>query len=509
MRYIEGSSRYQKILFPDVLDDYVAAENPVRVVDAFVDSLDLLGLGIKANSESGRPPYHPKDMLKLYIYGYFNRLRSSRRLETETTRNIELMWLMNKLSPDHKTIARFRRDNAKALKNVFRSFVKLCREMGLYGNELISIDGSKFEAVNSTDNNFNQKKLDERIRRIDEKLDRYLSELDDNDKNEKDAGKHTTEEITAMISELSARKQAYEGMKSQLDATGETQISTTDPDAKRMIQANGGSDISYNVQTAVDSKHKLIADYEVTNSCNDKNLLAKVAMSAKETLGMDEIAVVADKGYFVATDIAECVMNGITPHVSSEHDSITICIPATEEAAEANKPKGWNSQGKPVFIKERNIGLCPMGAILYPRSYSAGHGAAVYSNAKACRKCPQRSKCPSYYDRELKVKMPRSEFTKDCNDKDLFVKQVTITADKGILRRRKELSEHPFGTVKRAMDSRHCLMKGSDNVRGEFALTFLAYNMKRAINILGAERLLQVIRDHCLTSFSCSPVVAI
>jgi hypothetical protein len=282
-------------------------------------------------------------------------------------------------------------------------------------------------------------------------------------------------------------------MKSQLEESGETQISTTDPDARRMKASNGGADISYNVQTATDSKNKLIVDYEVTNQCNDKNLLASMAISAKETLGVETLDVLADKGYFVASDIAECIQNGITPHVSSEHDSITISIPTTPD--ESTGAQEFNNKGKPVYVKERNIGLCPMGNVLYPRSYSKGHGAAVFSNAKACRNCPSRDKCPSYYDRELKVTMPHSEFSKEYNDAMLHTKQVTITSDKEKLRRRKEIAEHPFGTVKRGMDSSYCLTKGTENVRGEFGLTFLAYNMKRVINILGVPKLLQAIRS--------------
>jgi hypothetical protein len=420
------------------------------------------------------------------------------------------MWLVNKLSPDHKTIARFRKDNAKALKNIFRHFVQLCRELGLYGKELVAVDGSKFRAVNSKDNNFSEAKLEERLRRIDEKLDQYLSELDENDETEADSPKHSKDEITALVMELSTRKQRYEDMKVHLETTGETQISTTDPDARRMKQANGGSDVSYNIQTAVDSKHKLVVEYEVTNDCNDKNLLADMAISVKEVLGVDEITAVADTGYFVATDIAECVMNGITPHVSNEHESITISIPVTEQ--EANEPQPPNHQGKPIFIKERNIGLCPMGTVLYPSGYSAGHGAAVYRNAKACRKCLQREQCQSYYDRELKVKMPLSEFNKEYNDEDLHTKQITITPNKCLLRRRKELSEHPFGTIKRSMDSSYCLLKGIDNVQGEFALTFLAYNMKRVINILGVARLVQLLKSFPFVNgfccfYSCSVVV--
>jgi len=496
MRYIEGADRYQKVLFPDSIDEYISPENPVRVIDAYISGLKLNELGIKGEpSNTGRPPYDPKDLLKLYVYGYFNRIRSSRRLEKETQRNIELMWMLNKLSPDHITIARFRKVNVKPLKNVFRDFVKLCVQLGLYGKELESVDGSKFKAVNSLENNFGHKKLDDRIKRIEEKLEQYLSELDEYDKAE--AGQdesanptHTKEEIASIIDDLTTRKQTYEGIKNHLDETGQPQISTTDPDAKRMNHRNGLSEVCYNVQTVVDDKHKLIAEFEVTNRCNDKNLLSPMMKSAKEILGVDEIAAVADTGYFTATDIAECINNGITPHISSEYDSITICIETAE--TEANEPQEFNNQGKNVFIKERNIGLCPMGCVLYPRGYSEARKAAVYANANACKNCRHQPKCVKYY-KELEVQMPKAEFTKEYNVEGLHVKQITYTADKSLLRKRKTLSEHPFGTIKRHMDSAYCLMTGIENVRGEFALTFLAYNLKRVINILGVDKMLKVL----------------
>ena len=491
MGYKAGSDRKQKTMMPDVMDDYVAEDNPVRVIDAFVESLNIKELGINAEpAETGRPAYNPKDMLKLFMYGYFNRLRSSRRLETETKRNIELMWLLCTLSPDHKTIARFRKENAKALKNVFRKFVKLCQKLGLYGNELLAIDGSKFKAVNSLDNNYNDEKLDDRLRRIDEKLELYLSELAENDEAEGEVPKHSKEEIAAMITELSAKKQTYESMKARLAETGETQISTTDPEARRMKLANGASDVCYNVQTAVDSKHKLIADYEVTDSCNDKNLLAPIAKSAKELLDVDEIAVVADNGYFVASDIAGCILGGIIPHVSSEHDSYTFCVPAVAE--EVNTPQGFGNIGKNIYVRERNIGLCPMGVVLYPRSYRKSKNSAIYSNSKACKNCQRREQCKPY-DRELQVKMHPSEFSKSYNDEGLHIRQFTYSPDKELMRKRKTLVEHPFGTVKRSMDAAYCLLKGRSNVCGEFALTFLAYNLKRVINIVGVAALLDAI----------------
>ena len=507
MQHKRGIDRNQQMMLPMSIEDYVTEENPVRVVDAYVESLDMKAQGIEGEPrETGRPSYDPKDMLKLYIYGYSNRIRSSRRLETETKRNVEVMWLMGGLTPDHKTIARFRQENVKALKNVFRTFVKLCQEMGLCGNEVAAIDGSKFAAVNSLEKNYNQESLEEKKRRINEKIDekveQYLSMIEENDEKEADAPKLTKEELATAITELIERREMYEGMENQLKETGERQISTVDPDSKRMKVANGGSDVCYNVLTAVDEKNKLIVDYDVTNQCNDKNQLAGIAISAKETLGVKELTVVADTGFFVASDIAECMANGITAHVSSEYESVTFCIPATRE--EATEPIDFTNQGKNVLVRERNIGLCPMGTILYPRSYRKSTGSAVYSNPKACKNCPHRE-CCTEYDRELKVKMPQAEFTKEYDAEALYVRQITYSADKVLLRRRKEIVEHPFGTIKRSMDAAYCLLKGIPKVNGEFALTFLAYNMKRAINIIGVKplvRFLMAVRDRLLPFFA-------
>jgi transposase len=492
MRYIEGVDRNQRVLLPDVLDDFISETNPARVIDAYVDSLDLHSLGIGTlSNETGRPPYNPRHMLKLYVYGYMNKIRSSRRLEREAHRNVELMWLLDKLVPDHKTIANFRKDNAGGLKNVFRDFVQLSRQLGIYGGELMAIDGSKFSAVNSLDSNYSKEKLDDRIRRIDARLEKYLSELDNADNEETDSPSLSREEIAAAVKELADRKRVYGDMLADLAETGDNQLSTTDPDSRRMKQGNGGSDVSFNVQTAVDAKHNLVIDYEVSNQCNDKNLLAPMAISANEALGADGITALADTGYFVASDIAECLANGITPHVSTDLGSITMCVPTQED--EVKEPGCFDNRGKNIFIRERNIGVCPMGNILYPNSYRPSKGAGIYSNKKACKVCPRRESCKEY-DRELQVKMSPSDFTKEHDADGLRIKQITYEPDKELLKRRKAIAEHPFGTVKRGMDSGYCLMKGIDNVRGEFALTFLAYNMKRAINILGVKEIIRVIR---------------
>lgn len=491
MKYIEGQNRQQITLLPEAMDDYIGEDNPVRVIDAFVGNMDLDELGIKVSkAETGRPAYNPKDMLKIYLYGYFNKVRSSRCLETETKRNVEVMWLMKRLSPDHKTISRFRKDNAKALKNIFRYFVELCRKHDLYGKEIIAIDGSKFKAVNALENNYGHKKIKDRVKRIDDKLEIYLQQLNENDEKESALKAHTKEELEQIITDLKERKHKYEAIQEHLDNTGETQISTTDTDAKRMNHSNGRSEICYNVQSAVDDKNKLIVEYEVTNRCNDKNLLAPMAKSVKEILKAEEITVIADEGYFVATDIAECITNGITPHVSNKLDEITLCIPVSKK--ESNTPQHFEGKGKSVYIKERNLGICPMGNILYPSSYVPSLRAARYSNRAACKNCSRKNICTKY-SKALEIKIPKSNFSTEYDDEGLYFKQITYTADKGMLKRRKAIVEHPFGTIKRHMNSDYCLLKGKDNVQGEFALTFLVYNLKRTINILGAKKALELV----------------
>jgi len=486
MEFISGESRSQTLLLPDSIEDYVDDNNPVRVIDAYINSLCLGGLEFSKPepNDTGRPMYDPKDMLKLYVYGYMNRIRSSRRLETESKRNLEVIWLLRRLTPDHKTIARFRHDNAAALKNVFRDFVKLCMKAELYGRELIAIDGSKFKAVNSKDRNYTKEKLAGRISRIDERIKEYLEELERGDLKENAAsGEKSAKEIKGIISRLTERKEKYHEYKEELERTGETQKSLTDPDSRLML-SNGKMDICYNVQTAFDAKNKLVAEFEVTNKANDSNQITPMALSAKETMETEKIKAVTDAGYDSAKDIAEAISQGIDVHVAgTDYD---ICVPANDgEKTEITD----HHNGRCVYNAERNIALCPMGKVLYPKSYKKGRGHGVFYNSEACKGCA--SKCT----KEVRgfrheVKMAEEEFSKEYNEKDLLVKQVRIRADKGLTKDRKSIAEHPFGTIKRAMEAGYCLTKGFRGVGGEFSLVFLAYNIKRAINILGVRKLI-------------------
>lgn len=488
MQFRQGEDRDQIIMLPECVDDYVGKDNAARVIDAYTNSLDLTAL-VFAKTEpnaTGCPMYDPRDLLKLYMYGYMNHTRSSRRLETETKRNLEVIWLMRKLSPDHKTIARFRRDNAVALRNVFKDFVRLCARLGLYGKELVAIDGSKFKAVNSKDRNFTEKKLKERITRLDTKIDEYLKQLDEQDALEDEADTpKTAEEIHEIIASLQERKTRYEGYAKELKEAGETQKSLTDPDS-RLMMANGKMDVCYNVQTAVDSGNKMIVDYEVTNCAQDKNQMAVMAKKAADILDMEELTVTADAGYNSASDIAECVLNNITPHVASS--DIEICIPIGEIRDE---PMDRHTVGRSVYLKDRNIAICPMGSVLYPGSYKKSKKRALFYNSKACSDCT--CKCTISKFKQLEIIMEHGEFHKEYDDANLFVSRVRVTPERDIVKQRKAIVEHPFGTIKRTMNAGYCLMRGKHHVAGEFALTFLAYNFKRAINILGTAKLIAAV----------------
>jgi len=488
MDFISGEGREQITLFPETINEFINENSAVRVIDAFINSIDLAALGFNRSEtkKTGRPPYDPKDILKLYVYGYMNRIRSSRRLETESKRNLEVIWLVRRLSPDHKTIADFRKNNPKALKNVFKDFVRLCMQLDLYGRELASIDGSKFKAVNSKDNNFTKDKLKDRLARIDTKIDEYLAELKENDRKEgKVAKEKTSAEINQVIKDLRERKEKYISYSKELEASGETQKSLTDADSRLML-ANGKMDVCYNVQTAVDAKNKLIIEFDVTNKANDMNQLTPMAEKVMDILDTETIAIAADAGYASVSDIAAAIQMGVEPHVAGT--DCQICIPAKD--GEQTTEITAHTNGRCVYVKERNIAICPMGKTLYPAFYKKTKGEAVFHNTEACKTCACRCTTEERAFRYQFV-MAEDHFKTDYDDQGLFVKQVHIKPQKEIYAQRKSLSEHPFGTVKRAMDGAYCLTKGLQKTTGEFSLLFLAYNLKRVINILGSTKLIK------------------
>lgn len=387
MSYIEGVARNQIILFPEKIDDYIREENPVQFIDAFVDSLDLRALGFNhvQSGETGRPPYHPADMLKLYLWGYLNRVRSSRSLEKESHRNLEVMWLLKKLAPDFKTIADFRKDNKGAIKKVCREFTLLCKHLELFRGELIAIDSSKFRAVNGKKRNFNRAKLEKRIREIEESIERYFRELEDNDDKEAAVQVVKAEELKAKLQWLKEKGEEYRALLKRLVDSGESQISLTDPDSRAMVN-NQRVEVCYNVQVTVDSKNKLILDHEVTNDGTDYDYLSKMALRAKETLGVEKLEVLADKGYYDAEEIKECVDQGIIPYIPEKESHKYV----SREFAETPFPeKAFR------YEKEKDCYICPGGSELTFRGKRGQHGRVmkIYRGEK-CLDCALRSRSP-------------------------------------------------------------------------------------------------------------------
>ena len=468
MTHIAGLERDQLLLLPEAVDDYVGSDNPVRFIDAFVDGLDLTAAGfLRVEAKAmGRPGYAPGDLLKLYIYGYLNRVRSSRRLETECHRNIEVLWLLRTLKPDFKTIADFRRDNRAAFRAVFRQFVLLCRRLDLYGRELLAVDGTRIKAVNNKDRNFTRSSLREFIRRADEWLEDYLKRLDEGDVEDgATGGGARTKNLAEKIAALSEKRGRYQAMLAQLDRTGEDQISLTDPDSRAMA-AHTKVGVGYNVQVAVDAKNKLIVEQAVTNQVVDMGLLTETSEPAREILGVETIDVVADRGYFKIEDIEACEQAGCVPHVA--------------------KPQRGSSVREGLFRKDEfryDAGLdayvCPAGKLLTPirRGRMRDLERTDYGNPKACRACPLRPRCTND---------ARSVFRLE-NEDVLDRMAERLKARPAILDRRREVVEHPFGSIKQWMYQGAFLMRGLANVRAEFSLTALAYNLRRALNILGVE----------------------
>jgi len=473
MSYIEGESREQRVLFPEVLDDYISEENLVRFIDAFVDGLEMeeLGFDRTAPKETGRPPYDPRDLLKLYIYGYVNRIRTGRTLERECQRNVELMWLMRKLRPDFKTITDFRKDNRKAFRGVFRQFVLLCKGLGLVGGELVAVDGSKFKAVNSGQRNFSQKKLEERLKKIDEKVERYLDEMDRGDEEGKDT-EISAAELKQKIEKLKERKGRYEELLKELGASGQSQVSLTDPESRAMALTPRG-EVSYNVQTAVDQKHHLIVEQDVTNEGLDNHQLFTMAQKTKQMLGQDELQVVADMGYYNHEELKRCEEAGITTYVS-------------KPLVSKNTARGLFGKEKFVYEADGDCYRCPAKERLDFRfETQEGDKKFRYYWTQACPGCALKAQCTTD---------PRFHRIKRWEHEAVLERiEQRVNANTVILKLRKQLVEHPFGTIKFWNDQRHFLMRGLEKVKAEFSLSTLAYDIKRALNIVGVRGLIAAL----------------
>jgi len=476
MDYIEGTDRDQTVLFPESLEEYVSPENPVRVIDAFVESLDLGALGFRhaALNETGRPPYHPAVLLKLYVYGYLNRIRSSRMLEREAQRNVEVMWLTGRLAPDFKTIANFRRHNRTAIQQVCRAFTSFCRDLDLFRRDLVAIDGSKFKAVNSRQRNFTDRKLQRALQEIDRKIEAYLDELDANDAEEPEEPKLTAEQLKEKIRLLKERMKEYQGLQQHMDESGESQISLTDPDSRSMPIGGGRiTDVGYNLQVAVDPKHKLIVVHQLTNAVSEKGLLSRMALRAKQALGVDRLEVLTDMGYYDGQQVKACLESGITPYIPKPNTS-------------ANTPLGLFGKEDFRYDPHNDCYHCPAGEQLSFRWQSTEEGRQRrYYTTPACARCSLKPRC---------TRDPGGRRISRWTYEDLLDEmQRRVGASPEKMKLRKELAEHPFGTIKRAWNQGYFLTRGLENVRAEMSLTILAYNFKRVIKILGVTRMIEAL----------------
>ena len=473
-RFIKGECRTQITLLPESLDDYVVETNPVRVVDVFVDELDLGQLGFEGvqPAVTGRPAYHPAVLLKIYIYGYLNRIQSSRRLEKETQRNIELMWLTGRLMPDFKTIANFRQENGKAIRNVCRQFVMLCQQLGLFSEALVAIDGSKFKAVNNRDRNFTSAKLQRRMEEIESSINRYLTELDTADRQEPSVAQVKTERLQDKIAALKAQMKALKDIEVQLNQTPDKQISLTDPDARSM-KTRGTGIVGYNVQTAVDTEHHLIVEHEVINEGVDRSQLSNMAKKARSAMGVDDLTVIADRGYFKSEEILACHEAGITAIVPKTVTSI-----ATAD--------GRFGKADFIFDTEKNEYRCPAGEALIWRFSTIEKGLKLHCYwSSACQSCALKEQCTPSPQRRVK----RWE-----HEDILDAMQSRLDLAPDSMRIRRQTVEHPFGTLKAWMGATHFLMKTLAHVRTEMSLHVLAYNLKRVINIIGLKALIEGIK---------------
>ena len=592
MGYIQGADRNQIILLPDTLDNYVGGENEVRAIDAFIDSLDIATIGIKAEpAKEGRPGYDPRDMLKLYMYGYLNHVRSSRRLQKEASRNVELMWLLKKVVPDFRCIADFRKENAKGIKEVFKAFVKLCNKAGLLSHKSVAIDGSKFRAMNADNKSYTMGNAKKVLLDVEEKIGQYMKELDEADAAEGKPGALTKEDMRGVLDYLERRKKQLTQALAQMESSGENQLCTTDPEC-RLMKTRDGIRPSYNVQTAVETENHLIVDYEVTNECVDWNLLEKGINRAKAALGVENLEGIADRGYGNNEEVLVCLLNGDTPTThpnkgekcrtfrfqkvdaditeemrsSKDKDTLRQCIAAgvlpeilrrddieievfkrreqgsrlyldkeTGEMVSYAEMKALGGlERAPVEVKrepplqpyferdiEKDIVTCPMGQTLFYAGPGQPNGKKDptirrYHRLSACSKCP--NKCTlgkrriiSFKENETRKneafydKAGENRITRKMNHrfKKIALSEEESTWDEWVilrfypnqqhLRKRNTVVEHPYGTVKRWHGAGYLLTKGKLKAAAETGLSFLAYNFRRAVNLLGVNGILEMV----------------
>ena len=476
-RFIEGDDRSQITLFPERLEDYVAEDNSVRVVDAFVGELDLGGLGFSrvVPQRTGHPIYRCSDLLKLHIYGYLNRVQSSRRMELEAIRNVEVMWLIGRLVPDHKTISNFRKDNGVAITKVCAQFVSLCRQFGLLAEASVAIDGSKFKAVNTRDRNFTKAKMKRRMAQIEESVARYLQQLDSADRQEPSLAQATKiDHLNDKIAKLNQEMVRLAGLEVEMLSRPEQQISETDPDARSMATSGRGSGmVGYNVQTAVSTKHHLIACHEVTNKGSDRSQLSHMSDKAKAAIGTDKLEVVADRGYYKSEEILVC------------HEAdITVTLPKPQTSN--NKAKGQFDKQDFRYIAAEDVYICPAGEDLdYRYSYQENNRTMHRYYCKVCQSCAIKAQCTDGKERRIS----RWE-----HEDVLDAVQTRLDENPGKMKQRRETVEHPFGTIKYWMGYTHFQMRTLKHVATEMALHVLAYNLKRVMKIMGVAPLIAAMK---------------
>ncbi len=478
MKYIQGLDRKQTSIFPISMDMAIDSDNEVRLIDFFVDCLDIQQMGFSVDhGENGRPAYHPKDLLKLYLYGYMNSIRSSRKLEKETNRNIEVMWLMKGLSPDHNTISNFRRDNPKFIKKVFRSTVNLAKNFDLIGGKLIAGDGTKLRAQNSKKNNYNQKKIDRHIKYIDDKLEVYTQALSDADGDK-------AQEIRNKISKHKEQKVKYESLETQLKESGEKQISTSDPDSKQLIIRGVITEVCYNVQSTVDAEKNLLIDYEVTNE-NDKRAMTSMVENAIEIVGNNEFDAVFDKGYHTAQQIHNCHELGIETHVA-------IPSPAS------NAPNKKYNVSEFVYNTKDDTYCCPASEILSTNGnwYKKKSYRVKQYKTNKCKACPVKDQCTRSKSKRL---IERHEFAQA-----LKRNKESLINNPEIYKQRQAIVEHPFGTMKRQWGFDHIMTKRTkERASSDVGLIFISYNLRRLINIIGISKLGTYLKEALLNLFTC------
>ena len=472
-RFIQGANRAQLVLMPERLDDFVDEDNPVRVIDVYVESLNLGHLGFEGVTPcaTGRPGYHPSALLKLYLYGYFNRIHSSRRLEREAQRNVELMWLLERLTPDFKTIADFRKDNGGAIRGVCRDFVRLCRQLDLFTQTIVAIDGSKFKAVNNRDKNFTPAKLKRRQEQVEASIDRYLAQLDSADRQAPDVAEAKTARLREKILALKAEQAQLKVIEAQVETASDKQISLTDPDARSM-KTRGNGIVGYNVQTAVDTTHHLIVSHEVINSGSDRGQLSTMARQARLAMDADELVALADRGYYKSEEILAC-----------DNADIVVILPKPKTSN--NPAKGFFSREDFRFLPEDDEYVCPARKRLIWRMRTVEKGRKLDAYwSSACPRCAIKRRCTSSTNRRL---------YRWAHEDVLDAVQDRLDGQPDSMRLRRQTVEHPFGTLKAWMGYTHFLTRTLAHVRTEMSLHVLAYNLKRVIAILGVKPLLAAI----------------